>query len=140
MTRVGRKSSALALAFVSLWLPCAVAEDSEKVSGLMLQSMLSHPFMMQYLHLDLPARSPVLVSDNLLKTPTELGHQVVPIEVVTDSAGRHDSTFRIDKVEIDQAKMTVSVSYPIEGVIGKFSFDQTIYGEWILTSANVSEH
>jgi hypothetical protein len=84
--------------------------------------VLTDPAVLEYFHLDQAARQPIIVSSVLQHPDLERLALGYSIKVVPGDSPEASRAFRFTKVKWSEDRATVEISYPPEGLEGRFKF------------------
>jgi hypothetical protein len=102
-------------------------------------AILRDPALVEYFHLELPDRQPVKVS-SLFSHP-DLGSANLGYSVKVVQAGSPElaQAFQFGQFDISDHHASVEVSYPLEGVTGRYSLVRR-GKKWVIEGRSLSEH
>jgi len=104
-----------------------------------VEQVINHPDVQQFLHPDVPGRVPLVLSSHLLDPRLSLRKFGKPVRVVPDAHLKKGLAYlRFTRFTLKQNVVTVEVRYSVEGMGGRFSFqrDGTL---WRLLKAGMWE-
>ena len=114
--------------FFDPWIPLDIVEQVFRDSALV-----------EYFHVEVPGRLPILVSSTFSPPELEELHLGYAVKLVRGDSPEASRAFQFTKVEISENHAVVDVSYPPEGIRGRFKFVRN--GErWTLKSRKIWEN
>jgi len=125
-TGLGAGSSALAN-YVEAWVPLEIEI-----------AILRDPALIQYFHLDTPGRLPVKVSALLSHPDLESADLGYSVKLVPEGSSEAPEAFQFGAYNVSADHAAVDVSYPTEGVIGRYSLVRR-GKHWVVKSRSLSE-
>ena len=109
--------------------------DKWMIPNEVVKQILQHPNLSMYLHPEVQGRVPVVIQSNFVDPKLEFILYGKPVIIVPDSKKQLVTNIYFGFFKNGD----VSISYPVEGVKGTFSFVFDNKGHWKLKSANVWE-
>ena len=125
-TGLGAGSSAPAN-FAEVWVPLEIEV-----------AILRDPALIQYFHLDTPGRLPVKVSARLSHPDLESADLGYSVKLVPEGSSEAAEAFQFGAYEVSAHHAAVDVSYPIEGVFGRYSLVRR-GKHWVVKSRSLRE-
>lgn len=86
--------------------------------------ILTDKSVLEYLHLDLPERTPVQISSMFLHPDLSSRRLGYPMEIVPATSQEATSAFQLTRVDVAVDMIVVELLYPIEGLKGRFTFSR----------------
>src|SRR5688500_18429277 len=115
------------LAFVVLLTACSATEHPKSDTAQIVEAVLSHPKVANYLHPELSGRVPVTIA--LQPANPMLGARAFgkPVRLVTDPLDERTVVLRIS---IRGNMASVALQYKLEGLVGDIELQQR-KGSWV---------
>ena len=134
------KVRALVAMAIALASGLAIANTVEMFGPLeMYELVLRDPEVIKYLHVDVPGRLPVAVCRVLSHPDVARLDLPYPIRLVEPNTADVSEALCFTEVRWDDKEGMLKISYPPEGITGRFMFTQAA-GNWKVKSRRIREH
>jgi hypothetical protein len=113
---------------VELWGPIELSE-----------LVLKDPAVLEYFHLEQPGRQPIIVSGSLQHPDLERLALGYAIKVVPGTSPEASRAFQFTKLKWSESDATVEISYPPEGLKGRYKFHRSA-DRWAISARKLWEN
>ena len=136
-----RSSTSLWTTFGAATAIATLAGASTVAIHLPLQAcevILKDAEIVEYFHVEVPERTPVLVSSIFLHPDFSPRLVDYPIKVVSSTSPDAAAAFQLTSVDSNSKRIVVEFYYPVEGLRGRFTLVQQ-EGKWIVKKRKLWE-